>query len=74
MIEQKQPSLAPDRKDQAAILVGTPIAIVGVLLWENLTHTKLDTSASVAVGGVFATVMGYIWHVSTTLINRWAKL
>jgi hypothetical protein len=66
-------SLAPSTKDKAAILAGTPVAIVGVLLWEDHFHVKLDTTAAVAVGGLFATVMGYCWHVVTTLIDRWIE-
>lgn len=63
-------SLAPSPKERAAILAGTPIAIVGVLLWENHFKVKLDTTTAVAVGGVFATIAGYAWHVITTLIDR----
>lgn len=66
-------SLAPSTKDRAAILAGTPVAVIGVLLWEDHFHVKLDTATAVAVGGVFATVMGYCWHVVTTLIDRWIE-
>lgn len=75
MDEQKQvqQSLAPSVKDRAAILAGTPVAVIGVLLWEDHFRVKLDTATAVAVGGVFATVAGYAWHVITTLIDRWIE-
>lgn len=69
MIE-KEGSLVPSTRERAAVLAGTPIAIVGVLFWEHYFQVKLETTAAVAVGGVFATVAGYIWHVITTLVDR----
>ena len=64
------PSLAPSSKERAAILAGTPVAVVGVLLWEEYFKVTLNTATAVAVGGVFATVAGYCWHVITTLVDR----
>jgi hypothetical protein len=66
-------SLVPTTKDRAAILAGTPVAVIGVLLWEDHFKVKLDTATAVAVGGVFATIAGYCWHVITTLIDRWIE-
>lgn len=63
-------SLIPSTSDKAAVLAGTPLAIVCVLLFESYTHTRLDTAAAVGVGAVGATVLGYVWHVVTVLIDR----
>lgn len=63
-------SLAPQFNDKSSVLAGTPLAIVGVLLWESYTGVKLETWQAVGVGGVFASVVGYLAHVVKVLIDR----
>ena len=69
MIEEHN-KMSPSVRDKAAILAGTPLAIVGVLLWESYFSVKLETISAVAVGGIFASVAGYLGHVIQTLIDR----
>lgn len=63
----------PGVSDKASVLVGTPLAIVGVMVWKKLFNEDLDSVTSVAWGAVFASVVGYLWHVFTFVVNRWLK-
>lgn len=66
----QRPTLYPQMSDKTSLLAGTPLAIVGVLLWQSYTGKVLDTTSAVAVGGVFATAIGYAGHVIKVLIDR----
>lgn len=67
-------TLAPSLSDKASALAGGPLAAIGAYLWSTLTHTQASTPEAVALaagaGGIFATVIGYLWHVTTVLIER----
>ena len=63
-------SLAPQFNDKASVLAGAPLAVVGVMLWESYTGSKLETWQAVALGSVFASIIGYVGHVIKTLVDR----
>jgi len=63
----------PKPSDGAAILAGSPIAAVGVLLFEAHYGVKLETAAAAAVGAVFAGLVGYLWKVGTYALNVWIE-
>lgn len=63
----------PKPSDAAAVLAGSPLAVVGVLLFEAWFHTKLETPAAAAVGATFAGFVGYLWKVGTFVIDRWVE-
>lgn len=67
-------SMAPSRSDKASLLAGTPLAVASVLGYQQLTGTTLDAISATAIGGIGATVFGYLWHVVTVVINRWLSL
>lgn len=69
MVEE-QKTLTPSIREKTAVLAGTPLAIVGVMLWESYFSVKLETIAAVAIGGLFASIGGYLGHVIKTLIDR----
>lgn len=67
---QPNPSLAPQMSDKTSLLAGTPLGVVGLLLWKAYTGLELDDVAALALGALFASVAGYVGHVVTTLIDR----
>jgi hypothetical protein len=71
MNEESPSTLTPKIGDVSALMAGTPLAIVGVLLYEQVFGVKLETYAATAVGAVFATVVGYLFYVGKVLIDRW---
>lgn len=58
----------------ATLAGGTPLAIVGVMLWEAASGQTLDSVRACAVGSIAAGVFGYLWHVVTTVIDRHLNL
>lgn len=71
-MDEKKP-VVPKPSDAAAVLVGSPIAAVGVLLFEAHYQVKLDTAAATAIGAVFAGVVGYLWKVGTYALELWIE-
>jgi hypothetical protein len=67
---------------KASVVVGaiasTPLAIVGVLVVEHRYQIKLTSEAALAVGNVFAIVVGFFWETFTEVVrlqlNRWRGL
>lgn len=70
MTEQHK-SLGPKINDTMALMAGTPLAIVGVMLYEQTFKLQLESASATAVGAVFATIVGYLFHVGKILIDRW---
>lgn len=62
-------SVYPKAPDVAALLAGSPIAAVGVLLFEAHYHVKLETAAAAVVGAVFAATAGYLWKVGNIFVE-----
>lgn len=54
----------------AAVVAGTPLAILSVMLWENHFGVQLTSIQAVGVGGVGSTFLGYLWHLFTTYMDR----
>jgi hypothetical protein len=63
-------SLAPQVSDKTSLLAGTPLSIVGLLLWKSLTGDELSDVYAVGLGATFAAVAGYAGHVVKVLIDR----
>ncbi len=69
-VQDPPKSLIPSTSDKAALLAGTPLAIVSVMVYQDLSGHTLDALQAVAIGAVGATMIGYFWHVITVLIDR----
>lgn len=55
----------------ASLLVGTPLAIISVMLWQNYhpspPYPPLTIEQAAAIGSVGAAIMGYFWHAMTVI-------
>lgn len=55
----------------AALLGGTPLAILSVLLWKSYhPGMELDEISACAVGSVGASIFAYCWHAITRVIDH----
>lgn len=68
------PGGGPKAIAAAAGLGGAPVGIVVVILWRNFTGIPLTDVEAAAIGSFGAGVLGYVWHVMTTLIDRHLNL
>lgn len=64
------PGSGPKAVATAAGLGGAPVGIVVVILWRNVTGIPLTDVEAAAIGSFGAGILGYLWHVLTTLIDR----
>lgn len=63
-------SLAPQVSDKTSLFAGTPLAVVGLLIWKSVTGETLEDVYAVAVGGLFSAIVGYVGHVVKVLVDR----
>lgn len=61
----------PDGSSTASLVAGTPLAVLCVMLFQQVTGHPLDATAATAVGSIGATVLGELVMIVKRLLNKY---